>query len=123
MDDVIYSGLKLSADPITLLINKYIIIHNNETCSSSQYSAERKQEEEEEEGLYGTVVNSVRYISLSANNTNTVRLYIYRSSTFLTRRGRHSQVEVTYTGREAREWREGSTYCTERNLRKVWRLF
>lgn len=118
MDDVIYSGLKFSADPITLLINKYIIIHNNETCSSSQYSAERKQEEEEE-GLYGTVVNSFRYISLSADNTNTVRLYIYRSSTFLTRRGRHSQVEVTYTGRQARAWREGSTYCAERNLRKV----
>lgn len=33
---------------MTLLINKYIIIHNNETCSNSQYSAERKQEEEED---------------------------------------------------------------------------
>lgn len=31
---------------MTLLINKYIIIHNNETCSNSQYSAEKKQEEE-----------------------------------------------------------------------------
>lgn len=119
MDDVIYSGLKFSADPITLLINKYIIIHNNETCSSSQYSAERKQEEGEGEGLYGTVVNSFRYISLSADNTNTVRLYIYRSSTFLTHQGRHSQVEVTYTGRQARARREGSTYCTERKLPKV----
>ena len=44
MDDVIYSWLKFSEDPITLLINKYIIIHNNETCSNSQYSAEKKQE-------------------------------------------------------------------------------
>lgn len=52
MDDVIYSRLKFSADPITLLINKYIIIHNNETCSNSQYSAEKKQEEEEEGGIW-----------------------------------------------------------------------
>lgn len=46
MDNVIYLSLKFSADPMTLLINKYIIIHNNETCSYSQYSAEKKQEEE-----------------------------------------------------------------------------
>lgn len=53
MDNVIYLSLKFSADPVTLLINKYIIIHNNETCSNSQYSAEKKQEEEEEEGEGG----------------------------------------------------------------------
>ncbi|CAJ1087513.1 Hypothetical predicted protein [Xyrichtys novacula] len=117
MDDVIYSGLKFSADPITLLINKYIIIHNNETCSNSQYSAERKQEEEEEEeekeGIYGTTVNSFRYISLSADNTNTVRFYIYKSSTFLPRQSRHSQVVVIVTGRQARARREREpVYCT-----------
>ncbi len=107
MDDVIYSRLKFSADPITLLINTYIIIHNNETCSNSQYSAEKKQEEEEEEeeGVYGTIVDSFRYISLSAHNTNTVCLYIYISSTFLTHRSRHSQVVMTYTGRWAGAWR------------------
>lgn len=39
-----------------------------------------------------------RYISLSVDNTNAVRLLIYRSSTFLSHRSRHSRVAMTFTG-------------------------
>lgn len=47
---------------------------------------------------YGTLVDSFRYISSSADNTNTVCLCIYKSGTFLSHRSRHSQVVMTYTG-------------------------
>lgn len=69
---------------------RHVVIHSTQR--------RRRRRREEGGGSYGTLVDSFRYISLSADNTNTVCLYIYKSGTFLSRRSRHGQVVMTYTG-------------------------